>query len=67
MRKTLRDCLLQRSQQTGFNRTFVKDAIRKKEYSFGNQKIICKSTPLYFQILLKGLAGSESMTRKIIK
>ena len=63
----MRDCLLQRMQQTDFKKTFVKDAIRKKEYSFGNQKIICKFAPLYFQILLKGLTGSESMTRKINK
>ena len=29
-----------------------------------NQKIICKFAPLYFQILLKGLAGSGSMAKK---
>ncbi|MBP5650859.1 MAG: hypothetical protein J6X01_07285, partial [Bacteroidales bacterium] len=32
-----------------------------------NQKIICNFAPLYFQILLKGLAGSGSMAKKRLK
>lgn len=37
---------------------------KKSHQTLGNQKIICNFVPLYFQILLKGLAGFGGMTEK---